>query len=296
MLRLCLLLLPAVVLLEAAEKVRVASYNVRNYLVCDRMVDGRWRPEYPKPEKEKKALRAIISKSNADVLALQEMGGPTFLSELWSDLNASGGPKYPYALLWPGLNPEEERHLALFSRLPFVKVKRQADLEFNYFDGVEIPDRGLLEVEFETNGVQWRLFNLHLKSKWTERKDDPEGAIRREKEARAIRDYVRKTYLPESKPNHLIVGDFNDYKKTSPLKRFMTVNGRHLADAVPCADSRGQRWTHHYAKQDVYSRVDFILVSPAMSSRIVPDSGVVQDGPQALVASDHRLVQADFEF
>ena len=298
MLRHCLhiYLLAAFSFVLQAEKVRVATYNIRNYLICDRIVEGRWRPEYPKPEKEKAALRSILAKANADVLALQELGDESFLRELWLDLNASGGPKYPHALWLPADDPEEERHLALLSRLPFVEVKRQKKLEFNYFDSRESPDRGLLEVEFETNGVHWRLFNLHLKSKWTERKDDPEGAIRREKEARTIRDYVRKTYLPETKPNYLIVGDFNDHKNMAPMRRFLTVNGNVLSNIIPCSDSRGHRWTHHYAKQDSYSRIDFIMTSPTMSERFVPESGIVQDGPDASTASDHRLIQADFAF
>jgi endonuclease/exonuclease/phosphatase family metal-dependent hydrolase len=280
----------------AGEKVRVASYNLRNYLVCDRIVEGRWRPEYPKPEKEKTALRQIITKANADVLAIQEIGDESFLRELWHDLNTTGGPKYPHAVWMHGADPEEERHLAVFSRLPFVSVTRHTELEFNYFDAKEGSDRGVLEVEFETAGVRWRLFNLHLKSKWTERKDDPEGTLRREKEARTIRDYIRKTYVPESKPNHLVVGDFNDHQSTPAVRRFLTVNKTQLTSAMPCADSRGHRWTHHYARQDSYSRIDFILATPAMSERFVSNTGIVQDGPNARTASDHRLVQAEFSF
>jgi endonuclease/exonuclease/phosphatase family metal-dependent hydrolase len=264
--------------------------------VCDRIVAGKWRPNYPKPEKEKAALRTIITKANADILALQELGDESFLRELWHDLNTTGGPKYQHAVLMHGADPEEERHLAVLSRLPFVSVTRHTELEFNYFDSRESPDRGLLEVEFETNGVHWRLFNLHLKSKWTERKEDPEGAIRREKEARTIRDYVRKTYPPETKPNYLIGGDFNDHKNMAALRRFLTVNGKTLSRIIPCSDSRGHRWTHHYAKQDSYSRIDFIVTSPTMSERFVPETGIVQDGPDASTASDHRLVQADFSF
>jgi len=280
----------------AGEKVRVATYNLRNYLICDRIVEGRWRPEYPKPEKEKAALRKIITKADADVLAIQEIGDQSFLRELWHDLNTTGGPKYPHVVWMRGADPEEERHLAVLSRLPFVSVTRHTELEFNYFDGKEGPDRGVLEVEFETAEVSWRLFNLHLKSKWTERKDDPEGAVRREKEARAIRDYIRKTYLPENKPNYLVVGDLNDHQNKPAVRRFLTVNKTQLAFAISCSDSRGHRWTHHYAKQDSYSRIDFILATPAMSERFVPNSGIVQDGPHAPVASDHRLVQAEFSF
>ena len=46
-----------------AEKIRVASYNFENYLVMDRMVRGKWRPNYPKPSKEKRALRTLVTVS-----------------------------------------------------------------------------------------------------------------------------------------------------------------------------------------------------------------------------------------
>ena len=77
-----------------------------------------------------------------------------------------------------------------------------------------------MEVEFRTNNQSWRLFNLHLKSKWTERDDDPQAEDLREKEARVIRDYIRATYPPRNNHRHLVVGDFNDYKNTAPIRRF----------------------------------------------------------------------------
>ena len=58
----------------SGEVVRFASFNVQNYLSCDRIVNGEWRPNYPKPEIEKKSLRSVIRSVNPDILALQEMG------------------------------------------------------------------------------------------------------------------------------------------------------------------------------------------------------------------------------
>ena len=34
------------------QALTIATYNVENYLVADRMVEGVFRPAYPKPEKE----------------------------------------------------------------------------------------------------------------------------------------------------------------------------------------------------------------------------------------------------
>ena len=280
----------------SAEKIRVASFNLQNYLIMDRVVEGKWKRDYPKPEKEKRALRAILKEVNADIVAFQEMGKRPFLNELWMDLNVTNGPIYPHAIWMPAGDPEEVRHLALFSKIPFRAIKMHRDIEFPYFGGRKTPDRGVLEVSFESNGIKWTLFNLHLKSKWTERKDDPEATIRREREARAIRDYLRKSNPPPSKPLYLVLGDFNDHRNSAPLRRFLQVNDTVLTSMVPCQDSRGHRWTHHWGKADSYSRFDYILATPQMLTRQVAGSAKIVDGPNSILASDHRMIFADFQF
>ena len=50
-----------------AELVTVAAYNVENYLVTNRMVEGVYREDYPKPEREKAAVTAVIKAANPDV-------------------------------------------------------------------------------------------------------------------------------------------------------------------------------------------------------------------------------------
>jgi endonuclease/exonuclease/phosphatase family metal-dependent hydrolase len=278
------------------EKVRVASFNLQNYLIMDRVVDGKWRKNYPKPEKEKRALRSILKQVDADVVAFQEIGERPFLNELWMDLNVTRGPVYPHAIWMPAGDAEEVRHLALFSKIPFSATKMHHDIEFPYFGGRKTPDRGVLEVTFDSNGTKWKLINLHLKSKWTERKDDPEANVRREKEARAIRDYLRKSNPPGSNPRYLVVGDFNDHRNSATLRRFLQVNDTVLTSMVPCEDSRGHRWTHHWSKADSYSRFDYILATPPMLKKMVIDSAKIVDGPNSVLASDHRMIFADFQF
>ena len=237
-----------------AETIRVASYNVENYLVMDRMVSGRWQEEYTK------------------------------------------GTHFKYAAWLTGQEEGEQRHLALLSKIPFSSIDAPKDLSFKYFEGRRSPSRGLMEAEFNTGGTKWSLFNLHLKSKWTERPDDLEASIRREKEARVIRDYIRAKYPPYKDPNYVVLGDFNDHKNSAPLRRFLQVNNSTLTQMVQCRDQEGHFWTHYWDKQDSYSRFDYLLASPELFKKLVPDSARIGGFHLCLLGSDHRIVFADFEF
>ena len=153
---------------------------------------------------------------------------------------------------------EESKGIWLFYQ-KFWLVPSTADLSFKYFEVRRSPSRGLLEAEFETNGQKWSLFNLHLKSKWTERPDDPEAAIRREKEARSIRDYIFVLVLGDIQGSirsnlHscLEIWD-NDHKDSSPLRRFLQVNNSELTKMIQCRDAEGHFWTHYWDKQDILS-------------------------------------------
>ena len=279
-----------------AEKIRVASYNVENYLVMDRMVSGRWQEDYPKPLKERRIIRSVINQTNPDILAIQEMGEAVYLQELWGDLNRTKGTEFKYSAWLTGQEEGEKRHLALLSKIPFTKLDEPKDLSFKYFEGRRSPSRGLLEVEFKTGDTKWSLFNLHLKSKWTERPDDPEAAIRREKEARAIRDYIRTKFPPYTDPHYLVLGDFNDHKNSAPLRRFLQVNNSTLTQMIQCSDQQGHFWTHYWDKQDSYARFDYLLASPQLFKKLVPDSAKIGGFHLCLLGSDHRIVFADFNF
>jgi len=276
-------------LVAGADSIRVATYNLRNYLIMDRNLDGVYRPEYPKPEAEKKALRACILSARPDVLAVQEIGGAAFLEELRRDLKDEG-LEYPHSALFQGA--DEARMLAVLSRIPFVEAGGQKAMDFTYYGERVYVRRGLQEVRFETDGQAWVLFNLHLTSRWTEREDDPESEHRRTGEARTIRNYIRENYPPQTR--YLLVGDFNSPMNSRPLRRFMEVNEKILAEPLPATDTRGEYWTYFWQREYSYQRVDFILASPPMLGH-VRSHGIV-DIPEALQGSDHRLVYADLAF
>ncbi len=288
-----LLALLALPVFGGGEIVRVATYNVENYLVMDRWVDEqeRWRPDYPKPESEKTSLRRVIRSVSPDVLALQEMGAPPFLRELRRDLKREG-LDYPYGYVLQA--QDETRHVAVLSRLPFAEVVAHTDPDFPYFDERETIKRGLLEIRFESAGKEWALFTLHLKSKWTEREDDPRAERKRVGEATAARNRILDRVDPEAGDLFVIAGDFNDTRDTPALRRFLQRGAVEISVPVEAADSRGHMWTQHWGRQNLYSRIDFILASPGMKARVVPGAYGVYDGEGSETASDHRMVWADF--
>ncbi|MEZ5278272.1 MAG: endonuclease/exonuclease/phosphatase family protein [Opitutaceae bacterium] len=287
LLRWSLLLLGGLASAEGGDgSVRVATYNLQNYLAMDRRVDGTFRPDYPKPESEKTALRRVIRSVEPDILALQEMGPRPYLEELWRDLETEG-LVYPYRVLLEAA--DEERHTAVLSRIPFVENRSIDLLHFRYFDGKEAVKRGLIELVFECEGERWSLFVVHLKSRYTDREDDPESGIRRVGEARAIRDVILERYPDPSAGAFMIAGDLNDTKGSRSLNALLKRGGTEISRAVPAINQWGQTWTHYYGKEEVYSRADYLPVSAASSSRVVGGRGAVRTDVAAR-ASDHRLV------
>jgi len=275
-----------------AETLTVATYNVENYTLADRMAGGVYRTAYPKPEAEKTALRAVIRGLDADVLALQEIGGAAFLKELQRDL-AREGTDYRYAEVLDAA--DADRHVAVLSRRPFAAVVRHADLSFKYFGGAEAVLRGLLELHLSTEAGDVTVFVVHLKSRYTDRRDDPESALRRAGEATAVRDRILKVFPDPARARFLIVGDFNDSRPSRPVRAMLDRGRTRIAEWLPAADSRGEVWSHFYKREDSYSRVDHMLVSPGLLPLVRDRAARIYDGPGTAEASDHRPLVVTLE-
>jgi endonuclease/exonuclease/phosphatase family metal-dependent hydrolase len=273
--------------------VRLATYNVRNYGTTSRPVDGQYLKDWPKPEAEKAALRAVILKARPDVLAMEEMGDARELGELQRDLGIEG-LDYPYSVVVNG--PDPDRHVAVLSRLPFAKTHTYENVTYRLGSTNELAKRGLLEVDFVTAGQSWALYVMHLKSRLPEDDDgtpDPVSANHREGEAMAMRDLIRAQPPPGARL--AVVGDFNDTRDSVTLKRFLELDGKPLFQMAPAADSRGQTWTFIYPKADTYERIDFVLLSAALEPSL-KGPGRVVDIPESDEASDHRMVWVELTF
>jgi len=277
-----------------AETLRIATYNLQNYLIMDRVVDGQWRPEYPKPEVEKAAIREAILEIAPDILVVQEIGGADFLEELRRDLETAG-LTYPHAVLIEAA--DEVRHVAVLSRVEPSEVVRHTDLDFKYLDGREVVKRGMLEVTFEdASGRAFKLFAVHLKSRWTEHDADPEARQRRTREAEACRNRVIERTFERDASKFMVAGDFNDHANSAPMRRFDHRGDLKIGTRLETVDSRGDYWTHFYAKQLSYSTVDGFMVSEALMPSVVDGVGHIHDGPAAMTGTDHRMVYVDLHW
>lgn len=267
--------------------ITVASFNVENYTLADRMVDGVFRPAYPKPENEKQAVRQVIASITPDILAVEEMGGQPYLDDFQRELKQAG-QDFPHAVVLEA--GDADRHVAVLSKLPFKEVKRHAKVSFTYFGQPDIVKRGVLEVVFATSEGDFSVFVIHLKSKRTERKDDPESGIQRALEAEAVRDLVLACYPDPARAKFLVIGDWNDTRGTRPIRALQKRGDTVIGELVNATDSRGQVWTHYFRREDQYSRIDYLMVSPGLKPFVEDGRATIHDGPGALQGSDHRAV------
>src|SRR6185295_10579864 len=111
--RLMLIFLGLLASTAFAHALTIATYNIENYLVADRMVEGVYRQAYPKPEAEKAALRQVVVGIAPDILAVEEMGAQPYLDEFQRDLKRAG-QDFPFSAMLEGSDPD--RHVAVLAK------------------------------------------------------------------------------------------------------------------------------------------------------------------------------------
>ena len=277
---------------------RVATYNVENYLL---------EPTAARPQAKTAAARAKIREALAtirpDVLALEEIGDTNALLELRAALKADGGD-FPF---WEYVRGADTNiHIAVLSRLPVIASRPHGDESFLLDGRLFRVCRGFAEVKIQVaRNFSFTLLAAHLKS----RRAVPEAdeAELRGQEAKVLRGIIDQRFRENPDARLVVLGDFNDLKNSPAIReiigrgRFKLTdtrpaerNGDTAPNPVPSFAPRNVTWTHYFGAEDVYSRIDYILLSPAMARHWLPRETCLPVIPNWGLGSDHRPVVAGF--
>jgi endonuclease/exonuclease/phosphatase family metal-dependent hydrolase len=275
--------------LLSAKDLVVAYYNLENYLPMARVVAGKRIENAPKPENEIRALITMLKRIRPDILGVVEIGDKTMLADLQARLSASG-MVFPHSE-WVA-SPEGERHIALLSRFPILSRNSRCDVPIELNGRLLKMGRGILDATVEVNSsYQLRLVGVHLKSRrkvpaFDERKF-------RAREALSVRAHLNSILKADPSVNLLLFGDLNDTKNEAPIKDILGISGTSSAlRDIPLRDSSGLVWTHFWSDADVYSRIDYLLVSQGLWPEIKLSRSGIGGGREWSKASDHRPIYA----
>lgn len=282
-----LLLIPQARGADPAEIV-FASYNLEDYFHASDFPDGK-----EKVSKSPEAIAAeirVIQDIHPDIMGVCEMGPPVEFADFRARLK-SAGLDYPNTEYVQG--PDPERHVAFLSKYQIVSRQSLTDVPYALDGREEKVDRGLLDVTVAVGQTKVRFIGVHLKSKLKDTREDEEEL--RRNEAHLLRQHVDQALDGDAGTKLVVYGDFNDTKNSPSLKEIMgSRNSAHPLRDIWLKDDIGDHWTEYWDAADVYTRIDYILVTPDLLPTVDYPKSYVYRSPYWNEASDHRAVVATF--
>ena len=152
--------------------------------------------------------------------------------------------------------------------------------------------------EFSFRGRRVVVINLHLSSKGGDdpifgRRQPPEtgSTARRTEQAEAVAGFVGQVIAADPAAGVIVLGDFNDFENTAPLRVLEAAGLADLVLRVP----KEQRYSYVY--QGNSQVLDHVLTSEALADNAEIDIVHVNaDFPAAERASDHDPIVVRIEF
>lgn len=263
--------------------VTVASFNVENYTTMPRRINGRLRSA-GKPEGEKVAVSKVLNGINPDIIGFMEIGDTGQFMDLQHHLQDKG-LNYPYSEYLQGFDPV--RHVALLSRFPIIARNSLGTIPLQVNGETLHSPRGILDVTIQLpSDYQLRLLCLHLKSKVNDANYD--SSALREAEAKKIRSYVYSILTKNPETHLLVMGDFNDTKNSPTIFQILgKPDWQDSLEALSLTDDRGDYWTEFWEYPDVYSRIDYMMVSKSLKPSILLNHSGIARPSFWKEASDH---------
>ena len=262
-----------------------AAWNVRNYALAPVAGPDGQTGAPPKSPASAEAVVKTVAKIAPDILGLCEIGSRRDLDEMQRRL-AEAGLSLPHAAWVDGA--DVDRHLALLSRFPIVSEQHDTAGEVTLGGLPRRVQRGFLDCTIGTAPhFRLRVLGAHLKS----RRVVPglDQAELRRSESLLLRKRIDSILGEDPATPLLLFGDLNDSKRSPVIASLLGAEGteRSMTDIAP-RDEHGDNWTYHWTDTDEYSRVDYIMVSPALRPLVVRQRSHIPRSRDWLEASDHR--------
>jgi len=293
----------------------VCWWNVENFGVADRFIDGRYVASAMKPASEINAVVAILRKIRPDILGVAEvLRDPQDRNlNLLRAVLRQGGLDYPAMATVHGSDPRIQ--VVLLCRFPIISVE---ELYRDRFPVTLVsPQTGATEpAEFRVNrgfvlaqveaapGYRLGVMLAHLKSKKVEAGVLPEepgetgDAVVRRKEAGVLRARAEEFLARNPGEDLLVMGDLNDAEESRTMHAILD---KSPLWALPLADWAGETWTEIVYPKEARERIDYLLVNASLRQRFdagasylyrgKPEEGA---GLDAATGSDHRPLVARF--
>jgi endonuclease/exonuclease/phosphatase family metal-dependent hydrolase len=275
----------------------IGTYNLELYLSAP---SGTMKA---KSDAAKAKVREMIKAMNVDVLAVQEMGSPEAFAEFREALRAEG-LDYPHVEYVRG--SDSTLHVAALSKYPIVARHSHTNESFLLNGRRMHVLRGFAEIDVQVaGGYEFTLLTAHLKSKRQTGISDEEDV--REQEAILLREKVDAILNARPTANVIVLGDLNDFRNARSTRAVIGRGKNTLVDTRPAERNGDTRnvinqpeshrqvtWTHFYAAEDNYSRLDYILLSRGMAHEWQPEGTYIVTMPNWGIASDHRPLVATF--
>lgn len=263
-------------------RLRIGTFNVENLFSRFRfaarlthdeiqaaMAQG-WQAEQtlyePFDTSHRRYTAAVIQAIDADILGLQEVESLETLKRFNGQF--LDGMGYRYAMCIDG-NDARGIDVALLSRYPLACLRTH---QFDHRDGhpeERIFSRDCLEADIRLpDGREVSVLVNHFKSIAADR---PATMEKRQRQARRVAQILEERFGPDpGEALWFVLGDLNDYPPSSGLAPLL---GRPWLENVVARLPEPERWTHHYARDDEYHQLDYVLASRRIAEanpRILP--------------------------
>lgn len=271
-----------------------------------------------------KSLAVAILEIDADVMALQEVGGEeslqTFTDRFLED-------KYHCSLIQGNSDRGIELGFIVKKGLPYKfehLTHRNSEIPLDYKSSdpmLQSPwymSRDIAELRLVKDGVeQLIVLNVHLKSRLDVEGLDNESTMRRKAEVELLIDsYQAIDKKFDNKVPILITGDFNGYARPNGHPEFKRIHDdTSLVDILEIMNlPQDERASHVYfnrLKSPIQDQLDYMFIPPELHKRVVKESsglyfykdadGIPFKRPQYphegyALPSDHLPIVVDFKW